>query len=630
MTAEANTTSTPDTAQKEYQYNYTYIEPLAMVDKLPQGELPSLRWFILNLKTAIEIALNLLFLKKASCNNKEEEAAKSFFKNIEDKVKEKVKELTGIEPTESLKYPVNVADVDCFEEELNKLNPKYAYYFILFLTKITSGANHELSIAKQEDSDRPSSLEEYKNLFVTLKLPAIAENFQKDETFAYMRLAGPNPAIIERMTKPYPNFPVTDEEYKQVMGGDDSLEVALWEGRVYIADYAILAGAINGTFENYQKYLYAPLAMFAVPKGTGNNRMLKPVAIQCQQEPGPDNPIVTPASDPYSWMFAKTVVQIADGNFHEAVSHLARTHLLIEPFVIATHRQLPDKHPLSLLLRPHFEGTLSINNGAQDSLVAKGGDVNRLLAANIENSRVFVVKGLQIYPFNEQMLREQLERRGVLDANKLPVYPYRDDALLIWDAIHKWVSSYLNIYYQSNLDVQGDTKLQAWGADVIGFNGGRAIGFGCEGTGSITTLDYLIDATTLIIFTASAQHAAVNFPQKDIMSYAPAMPLAGYAPASSVKEASEQDVLKLLPPLSQARKQLNLGYFLGSVYYNQLGKYDSNHFEDENVKQLLIEFQEKLEEIEKEIKQRNNYGASYLPYAYEYLLPSKIPQSINV
>ena len=627
VTPEGNSQNDKDMEKKqeEYQYNYTHIEPIAMVDKLPEGELPSPDWLILSLKQAIKLILNSL----AEKNILNEEAVKGAFKQIEYLAKEEVRKETGFEIVESLKFPVNVAEIQGFDKEIGQLlvKGKPYYLFLFFLFKKMSESS---PMPKEEDSKQPSSLEEYKNLFVTIELPAIANNFQEDETFAYMRVAGPNPVIIERMTEPNAKFPVTDEQYKQVMGADDSLEVALQEGRVYITDYAPLAGAINGTFPDDRKYLCAPLAMFAVPLATENNRMLKPVAIQCQQEPGPDNPILTPKGNPNSWMFAKTVVQVADGNFHEAVTHLARTHLFIEPFVIATHRQLPDKHPLSLLLRPHFEGTLFINFGAEDSLIAKGGGVNTLQSPSIDESRVFAVKGLQTYPFNQQMLRSQLERRGVLDTSKLPVYPFRDDALLIWDAIHQWVSGYLKIYYKSNPDVQGDTELQAWGADLIGFNGGRVLDFGDDGKGSIQTLDYLIQATTLIIFTSSAQHAAVNFPQKDIMSYAPAMPLAGYAPASSVKEASEQDFFNLLPPLSQARGQLNLGCLLGSVHYTQLGKYDSNHFENENVKQLLIEFQEKLEEIKEKINQRNNQGASYLPYAYEYLLPSNIPQSINV
>jgi arachidonate 15-lipoxygenase len=40
--------------------------------------------------------------------------------------------------------------------------------------------------------------------------------------------------------------------------------------------------------------------------------------------------------------------------------------------------------------------------------------------------------------------------------------------------------------------------------------------------GRVQTQNYLAAAVTLIIFTASAQHAAVNYPQSFIMSYAPA------------------------------------------------------------------------------------------------------------
>ena len=79
--------------------------------------------------------------------------------------------------------------------------------------------------------------------------------------------------------------------------------------------------------------------------------------------------------------------------------------------------------------------------------------------------------------------------------------------------------------------------------------------------GQVQTQDYLADAVTLIIFTASAQHAAVNYPQSFIMSYAPAMPLTGYAPApSSARGATLADYLSLLPSLDQAQKTIE--YYL--------------------------------------------------------------------
>ncbi len=469
-----------------------------------------------------------------------------------------------------------------------------------------------------------TSLEDYEKLFPVIELPAIASTFLEDEVFAYMRVAGYNPVMIERVTSPGDRFKVTDEHYQAVMGREDSLAAAGEEGRLYLADYGILDGAINGTYPQEQKYLYAPLALFALPKGSDSNRLLRPVAIQCGQTPGADNPVITPNSGKYAWLFAKTVVQIADANFHEAVSHLARTHLFVGAFVMTTHRQLPITHPLSLLLRPHFQGTLAINDAAQRILIAPEGGVDRLLSSTIDNSRIFVVRGLQSYGFNAAMLPQQLQQRGVDDPKVLPVYPYRDDALLVWNAIYQWVFDYLNLYYTTDEDIQKDAALQAWAAEAQAYDGSRVPDFGENG--GIKTREYLVNAVTLIIFTASAQHAVVNFPQKDLMGYGAAVPMAGYLPASIVKgEVSQQNYLDLLPPLGEAQRQYNLLSLLGSVYYNKLGQYPQAHFTDLKVKPLLEAFQNNLEQIEVTINQRNLHRPTY-----EYLLPSRIPQSINI
>ncbi|HSE38853.1 MAG TPA: lipoxygenase family protein, partial [Blastocatellia bacterium] len=180
-----------------------------------------------------------------------------------------------------------------------------------------------------------SSLEDYNQLFQFIPLPAVSQNFREDAEFAAMRVAGPNPLMIERMKALDTRLPITEEQYQSVVGKQDSLEKAVADGRLYLADYSVFDGAVNGSFPAAQKYNYAPLALFAVPPG---GQSLLPVAIQCSPRPGPDNPIFLP-QDGDNWLIAKTMVQIADANFHEVVSHLARTHLFIEPFVIATLNQ---------------------------------------------------------------------------------------------------------------------------------------------------------------------------------------------------------------------------------------------------------------------------------------------------
>lgn len=42
---------------------------------------------------------------------------------------------------------------------------------------------------------------------------------------------------------------------------------------------------------------------------------------------------------------------------------------------------------------------------------------------------------------------KELQRRGVNDTEALEYYPYRDDGLLLWGAIHKYVSAVVDAYY---------------------------------------------------------------------------------------------------------------------------------------------------------------------------------------
>jgi arachidonate 15-lipoxygenase len=616
-------TANLEVARQQYQYNYNHIPPIAMVNELPAVEKFSTNWYFLLAQQLRVIFVNTLITNRGNRGSQ----------SIRDDVKMFIFEaiLKGAIP---FKISIIARLLQIIPQFLIKGISKDFHELdnLLFAILKENGVlilrdsfNRIMKLLYEgQPRGHVSNLNDYEQLFPVIGLPTISKTFQEDQVFAYMRVAGYNPVMIERVTSLSDRFPVTDEHYQGVMGNNDSLQAAGQEGRLYLLDYKIFEGALNGTHPHKQKYLYAPLALFALPPGSDPKRLLRPVAIQCGQTPGPDYPIVTRNSGKYPWLFAKTIVQIADANFHEPVTHLARTHLFVGAFVIATYRQLPVNHPLSLLLRPHFEGTLAINDAAQRSLIARGGGVDRLLSSTIDNSRVLAVKGLQSYGFNSAMLPKQFQQRGVEDPRLLPVYPYRDDALLVWNAIHQWVSDYLNLYYATDQDIKNDTALQAWAREIQAYEGGRITEFGENGR--IQTRAYLIDAVTLIIFTASAQHAAVNFPQKDLMGYAGALPLAGYLPASILKgEVTEQDYLNLLSPLDQAQRQYNLLGLLGSVYYNKLGEYPQDYFTDSRIKPLLQAFQSNLQQVEHTINQRNLNRP-----AYEYLLPSRIPQSINI
>ncbi len=488
------------------------------------------------------------------------------------------------------------------------------------------------------------SFKNYQDLFQIIYLPCVANYTQEDRVFASQRVAGANPLVIERLPALIEKFPVTNVQYQSVMGSSDSLQKALEEKRLYITDYKVLKDINPGKIEiekgrKVQKYIYQPIALFAVESGDCPNRRLVPVAIQCYQEPSPDNPIFiapslnTSSSERWAWQMAKLIVQIADGNYHEFISHLGGTHLRMEPIAIATYRKLPLEHPVGALLRPHLEGTLFINDSAVKGLVNVGGTVDNVAAGTLESSLLLSIKGAKEYPFpfNESFLPMTLKSRGVDEPHFLPDYPYRDDALLIWDAIHDWVSSYLKLFYEDDSAVQNNPEIQDWIKDLTDPKGGQMTGIGeitnDDSIPQIRTLAYLIEAVTLIIFTGSASHAAVNFPQSSFITYMPNMPLAGYreAPKTSI-QINEADYFALLPSLSQAETQMNMTYLLGSIYYTQLGNYGDSYFADSRVVKLLQEFQEKLCTIELKINARNEVRSTH----YNVLLPSKIPQSINI
>lgn len=472
-----------------------------------------------------------------------------------------------------------------------------------------------------------ATLDDYRALFATLPLPAIAWTFVDDATFARLRVAGPNSVLIEGISALPANFPLSDADYAAVVNGD-TLDAALAESRIYLCDYAPLSVLVDGEWDGMPKYVWQPMALFAVPPGGAS---LVPVAIQCGQDPSTDSiflPSVS-ADAAWGWEMAKLIVQVADGNYHELFAHLARTHLVIEAVTVATHRHLATQHPIWALLVPHCEGTLFINDQAATSLIKQGGPIDHIFGGTITSSQLAASGARLDFDFASHCLPADLVARNVADAAALPDYPYRDDALLVWNAIEQWARQYVHIYYADDAAVVADTELAAWTTCIA--TEGKLKGFG-----PIATRAALVDVCTMIIFTASAQHAAVNFPQKDIMAFAPAVTGAGWSPAPTSQAGhAKSQWLGQMPPLSLALEQLNVLVLLGSLHYRPLGDYRSNDypykpwFQDPQIIGTgcaLPRFQQTLAEVEARIIERN----SERMWPYPYLQPSLIPTSINI
>jgi len=366
-----------DLARRFYQYDYTHVSPLAIIHDVPIVDEFSFEWLGIVAKKVLAVGANRLELE-----------GDVRLKGQQEQHQRRLGDLLQLGRSSILEIKNLVRQALHFDGRI--------------------GA----------PAKSAQTLQEYADLFRKFGLPPIAKDFADDRAFVAMRVAGPNPVMLQRMSSLDDRLPITNAIFQQAVP-QDSLDAALAEGRLYLADYALLNGAELGSFPNGQKYVYAPLALFVI---TGPAKELVPVAIQCQQQPAANNPIFTP-QDGYNWLIAKTIVETADGNIHEASTHLGRTHLAMEPFVISTHRQLSERHPLSLLLSPHFEGTLAINKAAWQHLIAEQGGVDKLMGGSIKASRGVAVQGVRSVRVMNDLLPLTFARRGVADREAFPVYP---------------------------------------------------------------------------------------------------------------------------------------------------------------------------------------------------------------
>jgi arachidonate 15-lipoxygenase len=467
----------------------------------------------------------------------------------------------------------------------------------------------------------PKRLEDYQAFFQALPQPAIVPHINQLNTLgdaiAWQRIAGCNPTVLTRCDRIPPHFPVTPAHYQVAMGSDDNLEAAAREGRLFMADYAILAGVECGVTHGLQKYLAAPIALYAVDRV---ERRLRSVCVQTGQDPSA-YPIVTPA-DGWLWRMANLCVQVADANHHEASAHLGRTHLVMEAVVVAMKNSLAPNHPVAVMLAAHTRTTLAINHSAKTDLIAPGGIVDSTFAPNIREFGRLVRSALLGYPLAEANPRSDLGARGLLDKKILPEHPYRDDALPLWDALFEYLSEYVSLYFPTDADVGDDQELQAFVRLLSAPQGGRL-----AGVPMVQTTQSLAQLLTTLVFIATAQHSAVNFSQYDHMSYSPNMGGALYAPVPTASTPNtEAAYMALLTPRKVAINSASFVYLLSHVRVSRLGDYAAGTFTDPHVEPILSRFHDRLLVLEEDSKARD--AGRFL--SYPYLRPSQILQSISI
>ncbi|KAG8430635.1 hypothetical protein GDO86_020235 [Hymenochirus boettgeri] len=447
----------------------------------------------------------------------------------------------------------------------------------------------------------------------------VAELWKKDSFFGYQYLNGVNPVMIKKCRLPE-NFPVDHGAVSLLLSPSTSLENEMQNGNIFIADYKILEGIPTNVINGEKQYLAAPLCLL----WKSPDDEILPIAIQINQTPGEKNPIFLPSDPEWDWTLAKTWVRNAEFQVHEVITHLLHTHLFAEVFNMATTRNLPMGHPIYKLIIPHLRFTLEINTLARKQLIGPGGLFDQAVATGNGGVPVLLSKAMEILTYSALCLPDDIEDRGL---QSVPNYYYRDDGMKIWKAIQRYVSDIVHYYYESDEAVVNDSELQVWVAEIFqeGFLSNKKTGIPSSFATRVEMTKYL----TMAIFTCSAQHAAVNSGQFDFFAWMPNGPTTMRKPPPTIKgTATEQSFLETLPAVNTTAIGMGTVALLSTEPLDRrpLGSYHNPYFTEDTPKKFVKQFREKMAEISKHIKLRNET----MKLTYSYLDPEFIESSVSI
>ncbi|EXC17575.1 Linoleate 9S-lipoxygenase 5 [Morus notabilis] len=494
--------------------------------------------------------------------------------------------------------------------------------------------------------------------FLKFPIPAVIKEdksaWRTDEEFGREMLAGVNPVIIRRLQEFPPvskldpevygkqNSSITKEQIEKYMNGL-TVDQAIEENKLFILDHHDALMPCLKRINSTTTKTYATRTLLLLQ----DDGTLKPLAIELSlphpqgDSHGAVSKVFTPAEEGVEgtiWQLAKAYAAVNDSGYHQLISHWLNTHAVIEPFIIATNRQLSVVHPIYKLLDPHFRDTMNINALARQILINAGGVLERTVfpaTYAMEMSAVLYKN----WVFTDHALPTDLLNRGVAIPDPgsphglkllIPDYPYAVDGLEIWSAIKTWVTDYISLYYPSDSAVAADPELQFWWTEI------RKVGHGDKKDEpwwpQMSTIADLVNSATTIIWVASALHAAVNFGQYPYAGFLPNRPTVSrrFMPEPGTPEFAELEsdpdaaFLKTITAQFQALLGVSLIEILSRHSTDEvyLGQRDTPEWTDdgeaieafERFGKRLVEIEERILERNRDERLRNRVGPVKVPY----------------
>lgn len=395
--------------------------------------------------------------------------------------------------------------------------------------------------------------------------------WRSDVCFARQFLTGCNPTVIERPDKARVDAALP-EEFRAVKAPDGrGIQQLLSDNALFWADYAVLTAPGIGELDPEQGYytnkvnfldpklkplvkiFYAPFVVFYKDAVSGELGVLG-IMLTRNQSPNFIYRQETCQGKEMTYLLAKMHVSSADNQTHQFYYHLGRCHIVFEPFGVAAKNvfQFGDDvardHVVGRLLMPHFLDTIAINWLARNTLVASDSDVqpftDAAFAAGAEGGIRLMIAKYSTWNFSDQAFPQSLKNRGFDPrgaTDGLRDYYYRDDGMLIWNALERYVQQCLDQFYdKSDEKVATDGLLKEWCAEMRSDDRANVKSFPSH----FTTRADLCIAITTIIYNVSAEHAAVNASQERYLAYVPNRPNALYKGMPQVDADGDLDITR--------------------------------------------------------------------------------------
>jgi hypothetical protein len=213
------------------------------------------------------------------------------------------------------------------------------------------------------------------------------------------------------------------------------------------------------------------------------------------------------------WWLSKLIVRSSLVAYVTIIDHALDAHVMTSgPHLIAASRSLPADHPIRRLLAPFHFNTGTVDLAAVELLLQEKRLFHRMFAFTWEAQNQLYARGIREY--RSDTFPEDLDRRGMTGLGA--AYPFGEDGTLLWDALEKQVSAYVELYYASDDAVANDRSIKAWADDLV-----MVLPAGAEPIG---TRAALVRRCMTMMWNASVRH-------KQAGTVAPYLASASFVPA---------------------------------------------------------------------------------------------------